>query len=85
MVLWNGACIVHEIFSLKKITELKEQDIRMQNLLPILNVKNPYCGMADFIGSTTALLKYTQTRSVEGVYCGNRIRHPASDEKIIAG
>ena len=25
MVLWNGACIVHEIFSTKKITRLKEQ------------------------------------------------------------
>jgi quinolinate synthase len=60
MVLWNGACIVHEIFSLEKITKLKERhpDARF--------IAHPECeeavlAIADFIGSTTQLLKYTET------------------------
>ncbi|MDQ2721271.1 MAG: quinolinate synthase NadA [Bacteroidota bacterium] len=58
MVLWNGACIVHEIFSLEKITRLKIRH-------PYAKViAHPECEeavlrVADFIGSTTSLLKYT--------------------------
>jgi quinolinate synthase len=60
MVLWNGACIVHEIFSVKKITELK-----MRNPNAVF-IAHPECEeavlrMASFVGSTTALLKYTET------------------------
>lgn len=60
MVLWNGSCMVHEIFSLQKITKLKA-------LHPSAKViAHPECEeevlrVADFIGSTTALLKYTIT------------------------
>jgi quinolinate synthase len=59
MVLWNGACIVHEIFSLQKITKLK---IRHPNAKVIAH---PECEeavlkVADFIGSTSALLKYSK-------------------------
>ncbi|OQP67308.1 quinolinate synthase [Niastella vici] len=59
MVLWNGACMVHEIFSLEKITKLK---IRHPNAKFIAH---PECEeavlrLADYIGSTTGLLKYTQ-------------------------
>ncbi len=60
MVLWNGACMVHEIFSQQKIAKLKERhpDAKL--------IAHPECeesvlAMADFIGSTTALLKYTQS------------------------
>ncbi len=57
MVLWNGACMVHEIFSAEKITKLK---VRHPEALVIAH---PECEevvlqMADFIGSTTQLLKY---------------------------
>jgi quinolinate synthase len=55
MLLWNGACMVHEIFSLEKITKLK---IRHPNAKLIAH---PILRMADYIGSTTGLLKYTQT------------------------
>lgn len=60
MVLWNGACMVHEIFSLEKIVKLKT---RHPNALFIAH---PECEeavlrMADYIGSTTGLLKFTQT------------------------
>ena len=59
MVLWNGACMVHEIFSLEKINRLKFRH-------PAAKViAHPECEeavlrTADFIGSTTQLLKYTE-------------------------
>lgn len=59
MVLWNGACMVHEIFSLEKITRLKERHPNAKM------IAHPECEeavlkIADFIGSTTQLLKYTE-------------------------
>jgi len=62
MLLWNGACMVHEIFSLEKITKLK---IRHPEAKVIAH---PECeeavlNIADFIGSTTGLLKYTKQDS----------------------
>ena len=58
MVLWNGSCIVHEIFSLEKITKLK---MRHPNAKVIAHpeCEEPILKAADFIGSTSALLKYT--------------------------
>ncbi|MCO5231767.1 MAG: quinolinate synthase NadA [Chitinophagales bacterium] len=58
MVLWDGSCIVHEIFSLDKILKLKEQNPEAKF------IAHPECEAqvlehADYIGSTTALLKYT--------------------------
>ncbi len=59
MVLWDGACMVHEIFSREKIIKLKERypDAKI--------IAHPECEdsvleLADFIGSTTALLNYTK-------------------------
>ena len=60
MLLWNGACIVHEIFSLKKITELKARH-PLAKFIAHPECEEPILRMADFIGSTTALLKYTET------------------------
>jgi quinolinate synthase len=60
MLLWNGACIVHEIFSLKKITELKIRHPEAR-FIAHPECEEPILRLADFIGSTTALLKYTQT------------------------
>ncbi|MEJ7738898.1 MAG: quinolinate synthase NadA [Chitinophagaceae bacterium] len=59
MVLWNGACMVHEIFSLQKISRLK---VRHPNAKVIAH---PECEeavlqVADFVGSTTQLLKYSE-------------------------
>ena len=62
MLLWNGACMVHEIFSLEKITKLK---VRHPNakLIAHPECEDPVLRLADYIGSTTGLLKYTQTDS----------------------
>jgi quinolinate synthase len=58
MVLWNGACIVHEIFSLEKITKLKIRHPKAK-LIAHPECEDPVLRVADFIGSTTSLLKYT--------------------------
>ena len=62
MLLWNGACMVHEIFSLEKIIRLKIRHPKAKF------IAHPECesdllAIADFIGSTTQLLKYTQLDS----------------------
>lgn len=62
MVLWNGACMVHEIFSLEKITRLKTRHPEAK-LIAHPECEEPLLRMADYIGSTTQLLKYTQTDS----------------------
>jgi quinolinate synthase len=59
MILWNGACMVHEIFSKEKITKLRERHPDAEF------IAHPECeahllDQADYIGSTTGLLKYTQ-------------------------
>lgn len=58
MLLWDGACMVHEIFSLEKLIKLKIQHPTAKI------IAHPECEAkllehADFIGSTTALLNYT--------------------------
>ena len=59
MVLWNGACMVHEIFSNEKITKL------IHNHPDAKFIAHPECeahilDKAEFIGSTSQLLKYTK-------------------------
>jgi len=60
MLLWNGSCMVHEVFSEKKLIQLMTRN-------PDAHViAHPECEeailkYAHFIGSTTALLEYTQT------------------------
>ncbi len=62
MVLWNGACMVHEIFSLEKITKLK---IRHPNAKVIAHpeCEDAVLQIADYIGSTTGLLNFTKKDS----------------------
>ena len=60
MLLWNGACMVHEIFSLEKINQLKLRHPEAKM------IAHPECEeavlkVADYIGSTTQLLKFTQS------------------------
>ncbi len=64
MLLWNGSCIVHEIFSQEKITKLK---IRHPNAKVIAHpeCEEPVLALADYIGSTTGLLKYSQEDSCQ--------------------
>jgi len=59
MVLWDGACMVHEIFSLEKITKLKIRHPEAK-LIAHPECEEPILRLADYIGSTTALLNYTK-------------------------
>ncbi|HEX4475968.1 MAG TPA: quinolinate synthase NadA [Polyangiaceae bacterium] len=59
LVLWPGSCIVHETFSERKLVDLKERNPSAKI------VAHPECeesilAMADFVGSTSALLKFVQ-------------------------
>jgi quinolinate synthase len=60
LVLWQGACIVHETFSEKKLVQLKVQYPDAE-VIAHPECEPPVLRHADFIGSTTGLLKYTQT------------------------
>src|ERR671912_1288273 len=59
MVLWNGACMVHEIFSLEKITRLKIRHPKAK-LIAHPECEDPLLRISDFIGSTTQLLAYVK-------------------------
>lgn len=59
MVIWNGACHVHEQFSLERILELKKTHPEAK-IIAHPECTKPILLVADFIGSTSALLKFTQ-------------------------
>ncbi len=59
MVLWNGACMVHEIFAMEKIVKLMNRHPEAKF------IAHPECEpqlleIADFIGSTSSLIRYTK-------------------------
>jgi quinolinate synthase len=58
MRLWQGSCVVHETFSERKIVALRERHPDAK-LIAHPECEQPILRMAAFIGSTTALLKYT--------------------------
>lgn len=58
MKLWNGACMVHEIFSQQKLVNLKLAHPKAK-VIAHPECEVPILSLADFIGSTTELLKFT--------------------------
>lgn len=62
LVLWSGSCIVHETFSEKKIVQLKITHPEAE-IIAHPECEEPILRHANYIGSTTALLKYTQKSS----------------------
>jgi quinolinate synthase len=59
MLLWDGACIVHETFSERKIIELQTQ-YPGAKLIAHPECEDHILRRADFIGSTSKLLNYVQ-------------------------
>lgn len=57
IVLWDGACHVHEKFSLEKILELKKE-YPSAKVLAHPECKKPVLMAADFVGSTAAILDF---------------------------
>lgn len=70
MLLWDGACHVHERFSVEKISHLKEEHPGAV-VLAHPECKGAVLKMADVVGSTAALLKYA-------------VAHPEQKEFIVA-
>lgn len=70
MILWDGACHVHEQFSVEKIVALKKE---YPNALVLAHpeCKSSVLKVSDVIGSTAALLKYA-------------VNHPEQKEFIVA-
>ncbi len=60
MVLWDGACHVHEEFSLEKILDLLH-DNPDAKLISHPECQKPVLIASDFVGSTSALLEFIQT------------------------
>ena len=59
MLLWNGGCHVHEQFSIEKIVELKAAHPDAK-VLAHPECKSGVLALADFIGSTAAILTYAE-------------------------
>ena len=64
MVLWHGACHVHERFSVEKILELKA-DYPKAKILAHPECKGAVLTLADKVGSTAALLKFALSDEAE--------------------
>ncbi|MEP6646648.1 MAG: quinolinate synthase NadA [Saprospiraceae bacterium] len=60
LILWNGTCMVHEIFSHEKISRLQIQYPNAK-LIAHPECEDHLLDISDFIGSTSQLLKYTKT------------------------
>lgn len=59
MVLWDGTCEVHDILSAEKIMKMKVENPDA-TLIAHPECPQPVLMLADFVGSTTAMLKYTK-------------------------
>ena len=89
MLLWNGACMVHEMFSLRKIEALK---LRHPNAKFIAHpeCEDAILRIADFIGSTSQLLNYTQRENAQSFIVAtetgilHQMRRYAPDKTFIA-
>ena len=57
MLLWDGACHVHEQFSVESLVDLKKAHPKAK-VLAHPECKNVVLMLADFVGSTQALLNY---------------------------
>lgn len=89
MVLWNGACHVHEKFSAEKIKQLKQQ----YPDAPVLThpeCKQEVVEISDFVGSTQAILNYAgksdAQRFIVATECGilHKMRQQYPEKTFIA-
>jgi quinolinate synthase len=59
MLLWEGSCVVHETFSMRKLISLQLEHPNAE-LIAHPECEEPLLEKATFIGSTSGLLKYVQ-------------------------
>ena len=89
MVLWDGACHVHERFSIEKILALKKQ-MPDAEILVHPECKKPLQTIADKVGSTAVLLQHARDshakRFIVATESGilHQMRRQCSDKEFIA-
>ncbi len=59
MLLWQGSCIVHETFSLRKLEAIRREHPEAK-IIAHPECEEPLLALADFIGSTSALLSFVE-------------------------
>ena len=59
MILWDGACIVHEAFSFEKIVTLSKENPDAK-FIAHPESESPILDVAHYVGSTSGLLRYVQ-------------------------
>jgi quinolinate synthase len=64
LIIWDGACHVHERFSVEKLIQLKNTHPDAK-IIAHPECEKPVLILADFIGSTSALLQFTITDHAE--------------------
>src|SRR5690606_7347713 len=64
MLLWQGSCIVHETFSQRRLIELKTKHPGAK-IIAHPECEEPLLDMADFVGSTAALLRYVENDNAD--------------------
>ena len=64
MILWDGACMVHEKYSLEKILDQKTEH-QDAELLAHPECERQVLLVADYVGSTTALLNYVKLSNIQ--------------------
>jgi len=90
MHLWQSACFVHETFSERRVIELKERH-KDAEFIAHPECEPPVLRLADYIGSTTALLKYVQTSPARKFIIGtesgilHQMRKVVPDKELIEG
>ena len=62
MVLWNGACIVHEAFSMEKLIKLMQENPQAK-IVAHPEAEDHILKIADFVGSTKKMIDYVKTSS----------------------
>jgi quinolinate synthase len=64
MILWDGACIVHEAFSFDKIVSLSQQYPKAK-FIAHPESESPILEIAHYVGSTSGLLEFVQTDAAD--------------------
>jgi len=64
LVLWQGSCIVHETFSLRKLEQIRVAHPNAK-IIAHPECEAPLLDLADFIGSTAALLRFVENDNAE--------------------
>ncbi|MBW7889159.1 MAG: quinolinate synthase NadA [Bacteroidetes bacterium] len=84
MLLWNGSCIVHETFSERKLIALQVEHPDAE-LIAHPECEDVILQHADFVGSTSMLIKYVQNSPKKKFIVGTEVGIMHQMEKTTTG